>query len=81
LVFQGGDMNGRNNGAVDVIWTGTRNLAVGFCYGRTSVFRNWWANWSVNPQDEIAVSLVQEAPGRWPANVPPARQAGPPPCN
>lgn len=80
LVFQGGDMNGRDFGPVNVTWVGNRTVMVGWCAGYTSIFRNLWADWSRDPEDQVQVQLYQQPEGDWPPSIPLERRAGPPPC-
>jgi hypothetical protein len=81
LVFRGGDMNGRHFGPLNIRWDRDDLLVIGYCSGRTSIFRNnWWNNHGKQP-DDTEIILEREPSGEWPASVPPDRRAGPPPCS
>jgi hypothetical protein len=79
-VFQGGDMNGRRFGSVNVGWLKNGSLWIGYCSGRTSIFHNYWSDVHADNPAEVEVVLDKEAPGRWPQSGPPNGQSGPPPC-
>ncbi|MBP2275563.1 MULTISPECIES: hypothetical protein [Sphingomonas] len=81
LVFRGGDMNGRHFGPLNIRWNHDDLLVIGYCSGRTSIFKNnWWDNHGKQP-DDTEIILERELSGEWPASVPPDRRAGPPPCS
>ncbi len=80
LVFRGGDMNGRAFGPVNIQWSDDGLLHIGYCSGRTEIFRNAWADVRAALPVELAVELDLESQGAWPVTTPPDRRAGPPPC-
>lgn len=80
LIFRGGDMNGRRFGPLNIRWERNDLLVIGYCSGKTSIFRNqWWENHG-KQLDDTEIILEREPTGEWPASVPPDRRAGPPPC-
>jgi hypothetical protein len=83
LVFRGDDMNGRNFGPLNLSWSDATHLHIGYCGGRTEIYRNYWLDRKADRPDltEIVVSLDLEPPGHWPANRPMNTTGGPPPCN
>lgn len=81
LVFRGSDMSGRGFGPVNVGWPSNDDLSVGYCSGRTEIFRNVWADLHAALPIELTVQLDQETPGTWPSSTPLNKQAGPPPCD
>ena len=83
LVFQGDDMSGRNFGPLNVGWSDATHLHIGYCSGRTEVYRNYWFDRKADRPDqtEIVVSLELEPEGKWPANRSVNTQGGSPPCN
>jgi hypothetical protein len=83
LVFQGDDMNGRNFGPLNISWSDATHLHVGYCSGRTEIYRNYWFDRKAERADltEIVVALDLEALGHWPASRPLNTRSGDPPCN
>ncbi len=83
LVFRGDDMNGRNFGPLDLLWSDASRLHIGYCSGRTEIYRNYWFDRKADRPDltEIVVALDLEPPGQWPAYRPLNTRGGPPPCN
>ena len=80
LVFRGSDMNGRRFGPVNIRWLTDGSLWLGYCSGRTAVFRNYWLDSHADNPTELEVVLEKEAIGQWPSSGPPNGQSGPPPC-
>lgn len=80
VVFRGGDMNGRHFGPVNIRWLQNDLLWIGYCSGRTSIFRNFWLDAQSDGPEEIEILLKKETPGRWPPSGAPNGQSGPPPC-
>lgn len=81
LVFRGGDMNGRHFGPMNIRWERADLLRIGYCSGRTSIFRNLWWDDHVKQPDDTEIILEREPSGEWPTSVPLNRRAGPPPCS
>jgi hypothetical protein len=83
LVFRGDDMSGRNFGPLNIGWSDATHLHVGYCSGRTEIYRNYWFDRKADRPDqtEIVVSLDLEPEGKWPASRPLNTRGGSPPCN
>lgn len=80
LVFRGGDMNGRRYGPLNIRWQDNDHLWIGYCTGRTAIYRNTWLDGHSATPKELRISLDKEAEGHWPVGGPPKGSAGPPPC-
>jgi hypothetical protein len=76
VVFEGENMSGRRFGDLNLSWSDGRTLNLGYCDGTIERFAK-----SAHIGDRaVAVRLIQEPIGDWPASTPIGQRGGPPPC-